>query len=71
MLIEYCGLGAESDVFWFDGSAWALVSPQVYDPLTGCMTLSLDDASSPTLAQLTGTPFAASGVSIYLPVIRK
>jgi hypothetical protein len=69
--IEYCDLGGGTEVYWWDGSAWALVSNQSYDPLTGCVTMVLTSSTSPNLADMTGTPFAAAGSTIFLPVIRK
>ncbi len=54
-----CGASATDKVYWFDGQVWHAVSPQSYDAATGCVTMNLDNtSSSPTIAQLTGTPFA-------------
>ncbi len=60
--VDYCGLGGGSEVHWWDGSTWALVSPQVYDPLTGCVTMTLDDASSPTSPSCPAHPSPPRGL---------
>ena len=54
-----CNLNGNSELLWWDGSSWALASPQSYSD--GCVTLNLSEASSPSLAQLNGTVFAAAG----------
>jgi hypothetical protein len=71
MWIEYCNLGGGTEVFWWDGEAWVEASNQVYDPTTQCVTASIDETTSPSLSDLTGTPFGASGVSAYLPIVVK
>ena len=40
---------------WFDGTAWQEVDPQ--EDINGIIQATLDDASSPTIEELTGTPF--------------
>jgi alpha-tubulin suppressor-like RCC1 family protein len=49
---------------WWNGSVWVSVSPQTAMPPL-CVTATLSDTSSPTIAQLSGTPFAA-GSSVSL-----
>lgn len=45
-----------STVQWFDGASWKIAKAQSRSG--GCNTVELNDTSSPTLAQLTGTVFA-------------
>lgn len=55
-----CNLGAATTLYWFDGTTWRVASPQSANtPTAGCVTLTVTSSSSPTLSQLTGTPFAA------------
>jgi hypothetical protein len=60
-----CNLNGGNTVFWFDGSVWAPASNQTYDG-SACVTVTIDGATSPSLAQLTGTPFAA-GTALGTP----
>jgi hypothetical protein len=60
-----CSLNGGNTVFWFDGSVWALASNQTYDG-SACVTVTIDGTTSPSLAQLTGTPFAA-GTALGTP----
>ena len=55
-----CNLNGNSEVLWWNGSAWAAVSPQSYS--NGCVSMALSGSSSPSLAQLSGTVF---GVGSY------
>jgi len=41
---------------WFDGAEWLDVTPAAVDD-NGVLRFTLDDESSPTIAELTGTPF--------------
>jgi len=65
-----CGASATDKVYWFDGQAWQAVAPQSY--ANGCITMNLNNtSSSPTIAQLTGTPFvlgSPNGGSPGVPV---
>ena len=59
--IQDCGLTGLSPVaYWYDGSAWHLVSPQAVSG--GCLIIGplLPAGTSPTLSELTGTPFAVA-----------
>jgi hypothetical protein len=61
--VTQCDLGGGDSVWWWNAlattPAWTAVSPQAYG--NGCVTIGpLNATSSPTLAQLTGTVFAAS-----------
>jgi probable HAF family extracellular repeat protein len=64
LTLEYCNTGGTT-LYWWNGSVWALVSNQTYNPTTGCITVTVTTSSSPSIAQLTGTVFGvASGPSI-------
>jgi hypothetical protein len=52
-----CNLAGGNVVYWWNGTAWAQVSPQSFDPSTGCVTLTLTSSSSPSVTQLSGTYF--------------
>lgn len=69
LTIEYCDLGGGTQVFWWDGNDWLPISNQSYsDP---CVTIIVDSTTSPSLADLTGTPFAAAYPFWYhyLPIV--
>ena len=54
-----CYLNGGTNVYWYTGTAWALVSNQTYDPATGCVTVAVNGTTLPTASQLAGTVFAA------------
>jgi len=59
--VTRCNLPAgNTSVYWWDGAAWELASPQSYDAASGCVTAGplLIAGTSPELGQLTGTPLA-------------
>lgn len=56
--VKDCSLGGGNTAFWWNGLAWQEVSGQSYDASTHCATFTVTATSSPSLAQLTGTPFA-------------
>ncbi len=58
--VQDCNLQGADDVLWWNGSAWSPVSDQTFDGATGCVTLAFGPATSPSLAQLGGTPFAGA-----------
>lgn len=60
--IVRCNVGTSTTAYWWNGSSWAAASPQSYDPSTGCITVGPLDSSttSPTTAQLGGTPFGVT-----------
>lgn len=71
--ITECNLGVAHTAYWWDASAgsWREAEPQSWTG--GCLVIGpLDATSSPTLAQLNGTPFVvvipASSVVIHLGV---
>jgi Bacterial Ig-like domain (group 3) len=53
--ITSCG-GSQFTINWWNGTAWVPVQPQ-YDISNTCAFIQLTSTSTPTLAQLTGTPF--------------
>lgn len=62
--LDYCNTGGTT-LYWWNGSVWGLVSNQTYNPVTGCITITVSSTSSPSIAQLTGTVFGvASGPAI-------
>jgi hypothetical protein len=54
-----CNLNGGTSVYWFDGTAWQRASDQTAGPGSGCVTVQVTSTSTPSLSQLTGTPFAA------------
>jgi hypothetical protein len=64
LTLDYCNTGGTT-LYWWNGSVWALVSNQTYNPSTSCITVTITTTSSPSIAQLTGTVFGvASGPAI-------
>ena len=64
LTLEYSNTGGTT-LYWWDGTVWALVSNQSYNPATGTITVTVTTTSSPSIAQLTGTVFGvANGPSI-------
>ena len=59
MTIKDCNLNGGTSVSWWDGTAWVLASNQTYDASTGCVTMTVDGTTKPTVSQLTGTVIAA------------
>ncbi len=66
--IRKCGLSAGDKVYWSpDGATWLLVNPQSSVDGSGCVTLGpLTNSTSPTVAQLNGTPFAVAATPLPL-----
>ncbi len=62
LTIAQCsGASSSQTLYWWSGSVWSQVSPApTYDPGTGCLSVTLTSATSPSLAALTGTPFAVA-----------
>ena len=60
LTVQQCGLATGDLLYWLDGSTWQQVTPQSPVDSSGCITATLSGSSSPTIAQLTGTVFAAS-----------
>lgn len=67
--VKDCNLGGGTTVEWWTGTAWQAISPAPnYVPGNPpCVTFTLTVASTPTLAQLTGTVF--SGVDLEAPAV--
>lgn len=59
MTAQFCQLNGGTQIEWWTGSAWELVSPQSYQQ--GCAVATFSDTSSPPLSALSGTLFAAAG----------
>ncbi len=57
--ISNLGPGGQS-IDWWNGSAWVPFSDQTYDAATHSVTITVSATTSPTLAQLNGTPIAVS-----------
>jgi squalene-hopene cyclase-like protein len=59
--VTACTLGpGGQSLTWWNGTAWAPFSEQAYATTTGCVTATVSATTSPTPAQLTGTPVAPS-----------
>ena len=54
--------------YWWDGAAWSPASDQSFDANTGCITVTVTPDTSPDIADLSGTIFAAA--LGYAPVIQ-
>lgn len=69
--IQDCGLNGGKQLYWWNGSAWNLASNQAYNAATGCITVTVNNATSPTLAELSGTPFGAgvTGSRYFFPIL--
>jgi len=59
--IVACNMPGFSQIDWWDGSSWRIVSPQSYNNISNCVTMDLSNSSTPPLAQLTGTIFGVAG----------
>jgi hypothetical protein len=60
VLVTQCDVGPRESLVWLDGTTWTPVSPAAtFADMTGCLTFTAEaSGTSPTIAQLTGTPFA-------------
>ncbi len=70
MQVTDCNLAGGSVVYYYDGttSQWADVSGQTYNAGTGCVTFTLSDTTTPSLAQLSSTVFGVQDVPPRLSV---
>ncbi len=68
--IVSCALGGGSQLYWYRPPAgWMLASNQSFDPTTGCVTVTVDAGTTPSLNDLSGTPFgAANAPAVVAPV---
>ncbi|MDA8335990.1 MAG: plastocyanin/azurin family copper-binding protein, partial [Peptococcaceae bacterium] len=58
---QYVGSSGSGDTLdWWNGTAWEPVSPSA-TYVNGYLSVTLNGTSSPSLAQLNGTPFAVAG----------
>ena len=71
LTIINCALNGGNVAYWWNGSAWQTASNQTYNDLTRCATITVDAGTSPSLNELTGTPFGtgSSGTNVLLPLI--
>src|SRR5208283_3158952 len=58
--VTVCDLGSGRSITWWNGTEWVPFSLQSYSGATGCVTATVSAFTSPTLAQLSGTPVAVS-----------
>ncbi|MFN2452760.1 MAG: DUF4214 domain-containing protein [Pyrinomonadaceae bacterium] len=64
LTLNYCNSGGTA-LYWWNGFAWNLVSNQSYSPTTGCISVTVNTTSSPSIADLTGTVFGiATGPAV-------
>ena len=55
--IQECGVAAGALLYWLQGSTWAAASPAASFS-GGCLTFTATSTSSPSIAELSGTPMA-------------
>jgi hypothetical protein len=55
---EVCNTETGTIAYWWDNSNWMEVSDQSYDSQSGCISIDIDDTATPSITDLTGTPFA-------------
>jgi hypothetical protein len=60
--ITDCEVSATDVPFWLNpaDNSWHKVHPYVFDPNTGCVTITVGESSEPNIFQLTGTIFGIS-----------
>ncbi len=62
LVIQQCSVTPSDTLYWWNGTIWAAVSPQSY--ASGCISATLaTSGTSPTIAELTGTAFAAAATA--------
>ncbi len=59
LALTFCDLGGGNSVSWWNGTTWVSFSDQTYSSASECVDATVDGSTSPTLAQLSGTPVAA------------
>ncbi len=70
LTIADCDLNGGTQVYWWNSSTWLLASNQKYNATTQCVTITVNSTTSPSLNDLTGTPFGtAKNSKLYLPRI--
>ncbi len=66
LVIQQCDVPPSDTLYWWNGTTWAAVSPQSY--ASGCIRASLaTSGTSPTIAEVTGTAFAAGSPATTAP----
>jgi len=63
LTIVDCYLNGGTRVYWWDGTQWQKASDQVYDSAAGCVTITVNGSTSPSLSDLTGTVFGAGSLA--------
>lgn len=66
-----CNLNGGKVVYWWNGSVWRLASSQSYSAATQCVTITVNETTSPSLRDLTGTVFGAAYTGMYLPWVSR
>jgi hypothetical protein len=59
LFVIACDVGPGSSLQYFDGTSWQYFSDQALQP-SDCILAAVDASTSPTMAQLTGTPITLS-----------
>ena len=63
--VKVCALGPGGrSLTWWDGSEWKPFSEQTFDAGTQCVTATVGPTTSPSLAQMGGTPVAPSTLPV-------
>jgi hypothetical protein len=66
-----CQLGTATPVVvdWYNGTTWAPITASI-DTTThaGCATFTVTSSTSPSISDLTGTPFATTNTPTYSPI---
>ena len=68
--VQECQVTGQAELYWWNAQSgsWQLVSPQRASG--GCLTATITTTSSPSLSQMTGTPFAVvTGVGLVDVVV--
>jgi len=73
LTIVNCALNGGNTAYWWNGSLWQAASNQSFDGATGCATITVNASTSPSLSDLTGTPFGTGfiGNRVYLPMVKR
>ena len=63
VVVRQCTANGGTQAYWWNGIEWLLASQQQYDAATGCITITVDSTTSPSLDDLFGTIFAVENVT--------
>jgi hypothetical protein len=68
--IVNCALNGGSQAYWYSASSasWAPASNQSYNPATRCITITVTASTTPSLADLGGTPFGIANLPVVVSV---